>query len=381
MAKVTQSNEHTVSPSRAMKLLKALIKMRKPVFLHGAPGIGKSDMIRELALEMGYDVFDVRLLLMTEVDVRGIPYYSSDTKDMQWAPPSAFPVMRDGNTVRMIDGVERPAIIFLDEITQASPSVQAAALQLVLDRRIGEYLLHKNVAIVAAGNRALDRTGAKAVIKALANRFLHLNVEVSFDDWQKWALANNVHPEVVGYLSHKKEFLNRFDPSDPNDAFATPRSWVFFVSDILNSNDMDEELIRDAVIGSIGKETAYEFMEIRQLLHKLPRPSDIIEGKVSTLNKDGRGVAAQFSLVTSCTYHLRELHRTIDAGDLTLEKWYKFADNYMKFATDNMEPEIVVMGVTTAISAYKLPFNHMKMENYKGFFKKHEDLFKSLWST
>ena len=131
-------DQHVMFPSDAKRLVKAFIKMKKPVFLHGSSGIGKSDIIRAVGAEEGREVIDIRLLLMTEVDVRGIPYFNPDNKRMEWAPPAAIPLEKDSN-----------AIIFLDEITQASPSVQAAALQLVLDRKIGEFHLPENVSNVS----------------------------------------------------------------------------------------------------------------------------------------------------------------------------------------------------------------------------------------
>lgn len=355
------NNERTLSPKDAMRLTKAMIQMKKPVFLHGSPGIGKSDMIREIGKELGRDVYDVRLLLMGETDIRGLPYFNTVSKKMEWAPPSAFPLDKDSN-----------AIIFLDEITQAPPSVQAAALQLVLDRQIGEFKLGDDVAIVAAGNRASDRTGAKSVIKALANRFLHINVEARFKDWQKYAMETGVHADVVGFLSHKSQYMNNFDPSDPSNAFATPRTWVYFVSDILKSGLVPDDLLHDAISGSIGEAIALEFMSVRKILTKLPHPDDILSGKVTKL--DYKEIAAQYSIVTSANYRLNELLKELKEGNKVADEWYEKADNFLKFANENLEPEITVMALSVAIGNFRMPFNHTKMPNYKAFYTKYQHL-------
>jgi hypothetical protein len=360
------NNERTLSPKDAMRLTKAMIQMKKPVFLHGPPGIGKSDMIREIGKELGRDVYDIRLLLMGETDIRGLPHYNSDSKKMEWAPPSAFPLEKDSN-----------AIIFLDEITQATPSVQAAALQLVLDRQIGEFKLGDEVAIVAAGNRSSDRTGAKPLIKALANRFLHINVEARFKDWQKYAMETGVHADVVGFLSHKTQYMNNFDPSDPSNAFATPRTWVFFVSDILKAGIVPDDLLHDAVSGAVGEAIALEFMSVRKILTKLPHPDDVLSGKVTKL--DYKEIAAQYSIVTSINYRLSELLKEKKADGKVDQDWYGMADNFLKFANDNLEPEITVMALSVAIGNFRMPFNHTKMPNYKAFYTKYQHLLSGIY--
>lgn len=358
--------EHTVSPERAKKIVTTMIKMKKPVFLHGSPGIGKSDVIRQIGKDLGREVYDIRLLLMTEVDIRGIPYYNAASNTMEWAPPSCFPLDEDSD-----------AIIFLDEITQASPSVQAAALQLVLDRQIGDFKLPENVAIVAAGNRQADKTGAKPLIKALANRFIHVNYELKFKDWQAYAIANNVHPQVVGFLSHKPNLLNNFDASNPDNAFATPRSWVHFVSDLLNSNEVDDDILSDIIAGSVGQAVALEFMSVRELLTELPNPDDILAGKVKSLKH--KTIAAQYSLVTSVTYRLKELQSEVDNKTLDQDVWYEMADNFLQFANEHLEPEVIVLAISISISQMKLRFNHVKMPSYREFFSKYKNLLKGVY--
>ena len=132
-------------------------------------------------------------------------------------------------------------ILFLDEMNSAAPAVQAAAYQLILNRKVGQYTLPDNVLIVAAGNREADKGVTYRMPAPLANRFVHLELRVDFDDWFAWAVApqNNIHSDVVGYLTFAKKDLYDFDPKSPSRSFATPRSWSF-VSELLEDDD-DEQ--------------------------------------------------------------------------------------------------------------------------------------------
>lgn len=361
-------NDRTLSPAAAQKLIKAMIQMQRPVFLHGPPGIGKSDIIRSIGNDLGRNVVDIRLLLMSELDIRGLPVHNKETNTMEWSPPSCIPLNEDSTD-----------ILFFDELTQAPPSLQAAALQLILDRKLGDFKLPEGVSIIAAGNRVSDKTGAKPLIKALANRFVHINVDSKFKDWQNYAINAGVHPDVVGFLSHKPHYLNTFDAGSPENAFATPRTWTYFVSDMLKSGYLTDDLMHDAISGAVGEPLAIEFMALRKIMADLPTPDDILNGKVTTMrNKE---IAAQYSLVTSVVYRLKELQGEVDQKQITQDDWYEMADRFMTFSTDQLEAEITVMALTIAISQMKLRFNHTKMPNYKQFFTKYSKLLRGVYQT
>jgi MoxR-like ATPase len=163
-----------VGPKAAKKAIRKSINKHRPVFLWGPPGIGKSDVVKQIGDELKREVIDVRLALWEPTDIKGIPYYNSDKGAMVWAPPAELPTHPDST-----------AIIFLDELNSAPPAVQAAAYQLVLNRRVGTYELPKGVDVVAAGNREGDRGVTYRMPAPLANRFVHLEMKVDFDDWQE----------------------------------------------------------------------------------------------------------------------------------------------------------------------------------------------------
>jgi len=339
-----------MGPKAAKKAIRKAIKARRPAFLWGPPGIGKSELVAAIGADAGREVIDVRLALWEPTDIKGIPYYNSDQGKMVWAPPAELPT-----------DPESTAIIFLDELNSAPPAVQAAAYQLVLNRRVGTYELPQGVDVVAAGNREGDRGVTYRMPAPLANRFVHLEMKVDFDDWQEWATANRVHPEVVGYVSFAKQDLNDFDPKSPSKAFATPRSWMF-VSELLDDDDNDTETLHNLIAGAIGDGLAVKFMAHRKIAGKLPKPSEILSGKEKELKV--KEVSAMYSLTTSLCYELKDMAEKSD------KKFNEAADNFFAYMMANFATEIVVMGAKTALTNFNLPLDASKMKSFDEFHKR-----------
>lgn len=251
------------------------------VMLWGPPGVGKSQAVRQIAaaLERGTGrrvaVTDVRLLLFNPVDLRGIPAANADRTLAVWLKPKIFQMDESENVLNLL---------FLDEISAAPPSVQAAAYQITLDRMVGEHRLPENCIVIAAGNRVTDKSVAYNMPKALANRLCHFEVAVDAAAWHRWALRAGVHPFVTGYLEYNPAALMRFDPSGTQLAFPTPRSWEM-VSSILNTISADVTEVYPLVAGCIGEETAYPFKTWCGLYEKLPDPAVIFAGKEAAVPK------------------------------------------------------------------------------------------------
>lgn len=244
-------------PAEVTETLRSLLRTRVPVFLWGPPGVGKSSIVKQASEEFG-EFHDVRLV-----------YH--DPSDMK------FPVVK-GDTVLWINTLlpkdpEWRGIICLEELPQCAPLVQASAMQLTLDRRIGSYVLPREAYIVACGNRAEDRAGAHRIITPLLNRFLHLDCDVSNDDWHAWATTADVAPEVDAFLRFRPNLLFQFDASSQQRAFPTPRSWKF-VSDVLKSTP--SHLIHPVVSGCVGEGPAAEFCGFLQVWGRLPDIDKII---------------------------------------------------------------------------------------------------------
>lgn len=269
------------------------------VMLWGPPGVGKSQAVRQLGKEIEartgktVNVTDVRLLLFNPIDLRGIPTANADKTLAIWLKPQIFQ-MNDA------DGVVN--ILFLDEISAAPQSVQAAAYQITLDRVVGEHKLPENCIVIAAGNRTTDKSVAFKMPKALANRLMHIEVEGSFKSWKKWAVQSGVNDKVIGFLSFRQNLLMRFDASDDDLAFPTPRAWEM-VSNVLNGADTDVDKMYPLIAGLVGTGPALEFRTWAGVYRDLPVMEDIFNG---TETKMPTGTDAMYALCAAMTAYARE---------------------------------------------------------------------------
>ena len=339
-----------LSPNKAKSRISHAITKKRPVFIWGPPGIGKSDIVHQIGDALDAHVIDVRLSLWEPTDIKGIPYYSAEDNKMSWAPPVELPDAAMASQHKAI-------ILFLDEMNSAAPAVQAAAYQLILNRRVGAYELPDNVYIVAAGNRETDKGVTYRMPAPLANRFVHLELAVSFDDWFEWAVDNKIHKDVVGFLQFAKRDLYDFDPKSPNRSFATPRSWSF-VSELLEDN-LDDETTTDLVSGCVGEGLAIKFVAHRKVAASMPNPTDILAGKVKDMSTSE--ISAMYSLTVSLCYELKE------ASDKNDKKFDDKVNNFLRFAMDNFDTELVVMGIKLALTQYALPIDPDEVECFDEF--------------
>ena len=188
-------------------------------------------------------------------------------------------------------------------------------------------------------------------------------MKCDFASWQEWAVHNNIHKDVVGFLSYSKQDLYDFDPKSASRAFATPRSWTF-VSEFLD-DEGDDDTTMNLVAGTVGEGLAVKFMAHRKVAGKMPNPVDILSGKVKDL--EVKEVSAMYSLVISMCYELK------DAVEKKIEdkKFHEMADNFFGYMMDNFETELVVMGARIALTTYNLPFQPTKLKNFDKFHQKY----------
>ncbi len=355
----------SVKPSQVSTIALRAMLAGRPLFIWGPPGIGKSELVQGIADSGALGntlVVDLRLALLEPTDLRGYPFRDPETNTMGWAPPADLPSEELAAQYETI-------ILFLDELNSAPPSVQAAAYQLVLNRRIGQYVLPKNVKIVAAGNRETDRGVTFRMPAPLANRFRHINMAVDFGDWQRWAINNDIHPDVIGYLSYAKQDLFDFDPKTSSQAFATPRSWSY-VSEILftpgfDSVDTFEQ--KAEIAGAVGEGMSGKFVEHRRIASHLPKPEDVLAGKVKKLdNKLNQEISAKYSLVVGLTYEINQMYKENGTKGPFKESF----NNAVRFAYDNFEAEMVILFFKTIMTDYGIKFNirtDLEQDLYKVF--------------
>lgn len=259
-------------PTQVKATLETLVKIKQPTMLHGSPGVGKSDVVRQVAKALDIEMIDLRLSQLDPVDLRGVP--SVEDGKTKWNVPAFLPVKGKG-------------ILFLDEINSAAQATQAAAYQLVLDRRLGDYELPEGWAIVAAGNRASDRAIVNQMSTALKNRFAHIQYDVHNDDWCLWAIDADISTEVLGFIRFRPTLLNEFEERGDSkkererqqmvknsNAFATPRSWEF-VSRVLKEG-VSAEIEYELLSGIVGEGAAAEFIGYLKYYRKMPNLDQVL---------------------------------------------------------------------------------------------------------
>ncbi|MDO5536171.1 MAG: MoxR family ATPase [Desulfovibrionaceae bacterium] len=253
-----------MGPKQIVSALNTLLSIRQPVFLWGAPGVGKSQVVAQVARQRGLVLRDIRAVLLDPVDLRGLPRITSSGV-AAWCPPSFLPH----------EGEETQGILFLDELNSAPPLVQAACYQLILDRAIGEYHLPDGWSIVAAGNRDKDRSVTHRMPTALANRMVHLEFDAVLDDWLSWARQSGIRQEVRSFLRFRPRFLHNFDASSTDRAFPSPRSWEFIsrIMDAAPAPDVEYELFK----GTVGQVAAAEFTGYLKVWRDLPDVGQVLE--------------------------------------------------------------------------------------------------------
>ena len=353
------TENRTVTPNECRSRLLRAFKVKRPVFIWGPPGVGKSELVASLATELGGQCIDLRLGQMEPTDLRGIPFYNKESGKMEWAQPVELPSEEMA--------AEHPIVVlFLDEMNVAAPAVQAAAYQLILNRRLGTYFLPKNVVIVAAGNRESDKGVSFRMPMPLANRFVHLEVRADYDSWNDWAVKNRIHKDVVGYIGFAKNDLMDFNPRSSSRAFATPRSWSF-VSEFLYDDDATDGELSDLIAGTIGDGLGIKFMAHRKVAGQMPNPTDVLAGKVKELKI--KEVSAMYSLTVSMCYELQDAYTKL--GKTKIEEWHAMTDNFFRFMMDNFTTELVVMGARVALTTYNLPLVPGKLKNFDEFHKRY----------
>jgi hypothetical protein len=362
MSTITETR--TVKISEATTLITRAFKKKRPVFLWGPPGIGKSELVQGIgdSGELGSTlVIDMRLALFEPTDLRGYPVPDLKSGVMKWLPPADLP---SKEVAAQYDTV----IVFLDEMNSAAPSVQAAGYQLILNRRIGQYELPDNVVMIAAGNRETDKGVTYRMPKPLENRFVHFELRVDFQDWVNWAVQHDIHPDVVGYLSFAKGDLYNFDPASSSRGFATPRAWTFTSELIEDADDLADGLQTDLVAGCVGEGVAVKFMAHRKIAGDLPDPVEVLDGKVKTMQSTE--ISAKYALATSMCYELRD--RSIN-GEKSgkMDKYHKSFSNMLGFMMDNFETEMVIMASRVAMQQYKLVPKQDKIERFEEYFSRY----------
>ena len=257
--------DYSLTPSQLAGVLTELVRAKQPTMIWGPPGVGKSDIARQVASKLKAEYLDVRALLLDPVDLRGIPWRDEDNRT-RWAPPKFLP---PENSIY-------DHLINFEELPAAPPMVQAALYQLVLDRACGEYRLPDGAAMIACGNRQSDRGVSHKMPTPLASRLIHLDIRVDVDEWTAWAAQNGIAPEVMFFVQMKPDLLHQFDPLSKELAFPCPRTWEFVSNVVQSKNGLGSESERAIYRGTVGEGAAIEFCAFLKVWRELQHPRVII---------------------------------------------------------------------------------------------------------
>jgi len=295
--KVSSKELYDIIKTNTTALLKDSSKANKipPTFVWGGAGVGKSTIIKSVADDLGIGFIDFRLTQREPVDMRGLPVPNKDTHTVEWYVTGDFPKDPDSK-----------GIILFDELSAADKSLQVAAYEIILDRRLGSlYSLPKGWYVVAAGNRTTDHAVSTTISSALANRFLHVEIEPNTEDWVLWAQHHDIHPSVVGFINYRNEFLFHMDHENLERGWPSPRSWER-VSHILNTYDnlgAESQVVRKLVYGLVGNRAGVEFMEFHRINAQFDNVLDYMLDPRKTI-KIPEKADAKYALVSSMNYLL-----------------------------------------------------------------------------
>lgn len=254
-----------LSPARLTKLLAAYIPKRFPVLITGRPGIGKSDIVESATAAAEHDLLISQPVIEDPTDSKGLPYPSPDGTHARFLP--------FGDLERALSAT-RPLVWFFDDLGQASPSVQAAKMQLLLARRIGTHKLPDCVTFVAATNRRSDNAAVAGILDPLISRFAAVvELETNVNDWTTWAVQQNVPPELIAFLRFRPDLLWEERRSRDIVASASPRKWGFLAKTM---SAVSADLLPDAINATVGEGAGAELLSFLEIYRALPSVDAIL---------------------------------------------------------------------------------------------------------
>ena len=271
------------------QIVSRYIDVKRPIMIWGGMGIGKSTLVRELGEAKGYEVRDIRLSLHDPIDFVGAPRIvkvEDGSEVTKFFPPSFLPTSKDGKNK---DG---KVLVFFDELNQANRMVQAAALQIMLDRTCGDYVLPDNAVIIAAGNRQTDNAFVQPLSCALENRMGHIEMEASLDPWIVWARGEKMMDEIVDFVQFKSDLFYK-NTGEP--AFPTPRSWTF--AEQLIKGITDDKLVKVLLASTVGIGAATEYDAWMKVYRKIDVEKILDKGEIPDLQS--KDASVKYALVLS----------------------------------------------------------------------------------
>ena len=264
-----------VNTKEASKQIITCIKAGLPVFMHGSPGIGKSDIAKEIAEYFKLKLIDIRLSQCDPTDLAGFPSLDNEKKKASYKPMNIWPIEGD-----KIPKGYQGFLVLLDEFNSASLAVQAAAYKIILDKYVGMHKLHPNTIILCLGNKKTDNAIVNKLSTAMQSRLVHLELVADYKLWLEWAATHNIDSRIMAYIDYQPSKLFMFDPNHNDNTFPCPRTWMFLSKILKQVKDSLTDYL-PAMAGTIGEGTAREFLAFTSIYSELPKYKDIVAAPTS----------------------------------------------------------------------------------------------------
>lgn len=278
-----------MKPSSFKKVLQSMIPDKLPVLIVGAPGVGKSDIVSQVCQDLGHELILSHPVVSDPTDYKGLPWAYTDAENI---PRADFIPFGDLERILYAEG---PTVFFLDDLGQAPASVQAAAMQLLLARRINEHKVSDHVTFMAATNRREDKAGVQGILEPVKSRFATIvNIEPDMDDWCKWANTSGLPAELVGFIRFKPNMLHDFKASKDMVNSPCPRT-VANVGKILKTQ-LPDDLLYEVIKGAAGEAFAVELIAFLKIFSRLPNPDAILMDPDNAKLPDDREPAIMYAL-------------------------------------------------------------------------------------
>lgn len=253
-----------MKPSELSNFLSTTLQARLPILIKGAPGIGKTDIVKQACKEAKADLIISHPVVSDPVDYKGFPHVVDNE--------AHFIPFGDLN---LLIKATCPTVYFLDDLGQAPAAVQAAAMQLILERRINGHKVSEQVTFLAATNRKADRAGVSGILEPVKSRFVSIvELEPDVNDWVKWAITNRLPAELVSFIRFRSNLLHDFKPSTDLNNSPCPRT-VHNVAKLMQAQ-VAPELRYEAFTGAAGEGFATEFVGFMNIYQTLPDPESIL---------------------------------------------------------------------------------------------------------
>jgi hypothetical protein len=255
-----------VSPKQLAELLAVTIPAGLPILITGMPGIGKTEITREAALAADADFVVTHPVVEDPTDRKGIPWGDPKSQSCVWYADE---------TTKQLCNAKKRTVWLMDDLGQATPAVQAAHMQWLLNRGVNGHHLSDLVTIVAATNRRIDRAGVSGILEPVKSRFFAIvELVASLADSRNWAFDNGWPATLIAFLSFRPEFLAKFEPSADLTNSPLPRTWSHVAE--IEKLKLSDAVQHAAFAGAVGEAAAVDYIGFRKLAASITSIEEIL---------------------------------------------------------------------------------------------------------